>query len=55
MGEWANPRVVQAQFRGIADKNMEQFRQPGKQVILYPDQFRTGDIVAPFEKARGGK
>jgi branched-chain amino acid transport system substrate-binding protein len=54
-GEWANPRVVQAQFRGIADKNMEQFRQPGKQVILYPDQFRTGDIVAPFEKARGGK
>ncbi len=53
-GEWASPRVVQAQFRGIVDKNMEQFRQPGKQVILYPEQFKTGDVVAPFEKARGG-
>jgi branched-chain amino acid transport system substrate-binding protein len=52
-GEWANPRVVQAQFRGVVDKNMEQFRQPGKQVVLYPQQFKTGEVVAPFEKARG--
>jgi branched-chain amino acid transport system substrate-binding protein len=54
-GEWANPRVVQAQFRGVVDKNVDQFRQPGKQVVLYPEQYRTGDLVAPFEKARGGK
>jgi branched-chain amino acid transport system substrate-binding protein len=52
-GEWAQPRVVQAQFRGIVDKNMEQFRQPGKQVVLYPAEYKTGDVVAPFEKARG--
>jgi branched-chain amino acid transport system substrate-binding protein len=52
-GEWANPRVVQAQFRGIKDKDMEQWRQPGKQVVLYPEQYKTGELVAPFEKARG--
>ena len=52
-GEWANPRVVQAQFRGIVDKDMAQFRQTGKQVVLYPPQYKTGDVVAPFEKARG--
>ena len=52
-GEWANPRVVQAQFRGIKDKDMEQWRQPGKQVVIYPEQYKTGDLVAPFEKARG--
>ncbi len=52
-GEWAQPRVVQAQFRGVVDKNMEQFRQPGKQVVLYPPDYKTGDVVAPFEKARG--
>jgi branched-chain amino acid transport system substrate-binding protein len=52
-GEWATPRVVQAQFRGIEDKNMGQFRQTGKQVVLYPPQYKTGDVVAPFEKARG--
>ena len=51
-GEWASPRVVQAQFRGVADKNMEQFRQTGKQVVLYPDAYKTGEVVAPFEKAR---
>ena len=51
-GEWANARVVQAQFRGIVDKNMDQFRQAGKQVVLYPEQYKTGDVIAPFEKAR---
>ena len=43
--------MLQAQFRGIDDKNMEQFRQPGKQVILFPDKLKTGDVVTPFEKA----
>ncbi|MGQ0652810.1 MAG: amino acid ABC transporter substrate-binding protein [Betaproteobacteria bacterium] len=51
-GEWANPRVVQAQFRGVVDKDMEQFRQPAKQVVIYPDAYKTGEVVTPFEKAR---
>src|SRR6185503_7083885 len=54
-GEWANPRVVQAQFRGVADKDMEQFRQPNKQVVIYPDDYKTGDVITPFEKARSAK
>jgi branched-chain amino acid transport system substrate-binding protein len=52
-GEWAQARVVQAQFRGIVDKNVDQFKQPGKQVVLFPEKYKTGDVVAPFEKARG--
>jgi branched-chain amino acid transport system substrate-binding protein len=52
-GEWASPRVVQAQFRGVVDKNVEQFRDPKKFVVLHPEQFKTGDVIAPFEKARG--
>jgi branched-chain amino acid transport system substrate-binding protein len=52
-GEWATARVVQAQFRGVVDKDVEQFRQPGKQVVLYPSQYKTGDVIAPFERARG--
>lgn len=54
-GEWANPRVVQAQFRGVVDKNMEQFRKPGKQVVIYPDEYKTGEVIAPFEKARSSR
>lgn len=52
-GEWATPRVLFTQFRGIADKNLDQFRQPGKQVIVGPDQFKSGDLIWPFEKAHG--
>jgi branched-chain amino acid transport system substrate-binding protein len=54
-GEWANPRVVQAQFRGVVDKDVEQFRKPGKQVVIYPDEYKTGEVIAPFEKAREAK
>jgi len=51
-GEWKQSATLQAQFRGIVDKNMEQFRQPGKQVILFPANLKSGDLVAPFEAAR---
>jgi branched-chain amino acid transport system substrate-binding protein len=43
---------VQAQFRGVVDKDIEQFRKPGKQVILYPDKLKTGNLISPFEAAR---
>jgi branched-chain amino acid transport system substrate-binding protein len=49
-GEWANPRMIYVQFRGIADKDLEQFRQSGKQMIVAPDAFKTGDPV-PFNQA----
>jgi branched-chain amino acid transport system substrate-binding protein len=51
-GEWKESGVVQAQFRGIADKNIEQFRSPGKQVILFPEKMKSGTLIAPFEAAR---
>jgi branched-chain amino acid transport system substrate-binding protein len=51
-GEWKETGVVQAQFRGIKDKNIEQFRSPGKQVILFPEKLKSGDLITPFEAAR---
>ncbi len=51
-GEWADGRALLIQFKGIKDKDIEQFRQPGKQVVLAPAQFKTGEPAFPFEKAR---
>ena len=51
-GEWKESGVVQAQFRGVKDKNMEQFRSPGRQVILFPAKLKSGDLITPFEAAR---
>ena len=39
-------------FRGIVDKNIEQFRSSGKQVILFPEKLKSGDLISPFEAAR---
>jgi branched-chain amino acid transport system substrate-binding protein len=50
-GEWANPRIVYVQFQEIADKNLEQFRSAGKQVIVSPDAFKTGE-ARPFNQGR---
>jgi branched-chain amino acid transport system substrate-binding protein len=50
-GEWADPRILMVQFRGVADKNVEQFRGAGKQVIVAPAEYRTGDVV-PFNAAQ---
>src|SRR5688500_6478345 len=54
-GECANPRVVQALFRGVAGEVMGQCRKSGKQVVVYPDAYKTGDVITPFEKARSAK
>ncbi len=51
VGEWAKPNLVMAQFRGIKGKDLDQFRQQGKQVIIGPAAMKTGEII-PFDKAR---
>ncbi|MFB9266963.1 amino acid ABC transporter substrate-binding protein [Bradyrhizobium erythrophlei] len=51
-GERKETAVLQAQFRGVVDKNMQQFRSSGKQVILFPENLKSGDLIAPFEAAR---
>jgi len=51
-GEWKESRTLQAQFSGVKDKDIEQFRSSGKQVILFPDKLKTGNLISPFEAAR---
>jgi branched-chain amino acid transport system substrate-binding protein len=51
-GEWKETATLMAQFRGVVDKNIEQFRTSGKQVILFPDKLKSGDLIMPFEAAR---
>lgn len=51
-GERKTTATLLAQFRGVVDKNVDQFRTAGKQVILFPEGLKTGDVIVPFEKAR---
>jgi len=54
-GERAKPSVPMVQFRNIADKNLEQWKGLGKQVIVYPPQFKGGEAIVPYDKARAAK
>src|SRR4029077_11799609 len=51
-GERKETATLQAQFRGVKDKDVEQFRSSGRQVILFPEKLKTGDLISPFEAAR---
>jgi branched-chain amino acid transport system substrate-binding protein len=51
-GEWAQPRVVTTQFQGVRDRNLEQFRTPGIQAIVFPEDLKNARPKAPFEAAR---
>jgi branched-chain amino acid transport system substrate-binding protein len=48
-GEWAEPRILTCQFHDIAGTDVEQFKQPGKQVILHPAKSKSGELRVPFE------
>ena len=47
-GEWAEPRILMTQFQKVNGKELGQFDQPGTQVILYPEKFKSGQLVTPF-------
>jgi branched-chain amino acid transport system substrate-binding protein len=50
-GEWAHPRVLEVQFRGIHGHGMEQFTRPETEVILWPKAYQTGTAVTPYQDA----
>lgn len=47
-GEWETSRIVWVQYRGIEGSGLDQFMQPGRQVIVHPPAFRSGDVATPF-------
>jgi branched-chain amino acid transport system substrate-binding protein len=48
-GEWATARLLFAQYQGIVGNDLEQFKQPGKQVILAPMQYKSGTFRYPYK------
>jgi branched-chain amino acid transport system substrate-binding protein len=51
-GEWAEPRVLFVQYRGVQGGDVEQFKHAGKAVILHPVQLRSGQLQVPFEPTK---
>jgi branched-chain amino acid transport system substrate-binding protein len=54
-GERVPDHVITIQFRGLKDKDQEQFRNPARQVVIHPTEDKTGAVIVPFDKARKAK
>jgi len=49
-GEWAKSRMLFVQFRDVQPNNMDQFAKAGKRIVLYPKEWKSGDIVYPYKQ-----
>ena len=51
-GEWAVERTMAAQFQNIKGNTVEDFRDLSTEVVLYPPQYKSGDVIYPYEKVK---
>src|SRR5215469_4812126 len=51
-GEWAESRVLQVQFQHIKGNDVGQFRDISTQVVITPAQYKSGEMIYPYEKAK---
>ncbi|MEQ1479360.1 hypothetical protein, partial [Salmonella enterica] len=52
MGEWSQERLLLVQYQNISGNGLDQFKKPGTQPVLYPPQYKSGNLVYPFEAKR---
>ena len=51
LGEWAEERTLAAQFQNIRGNSIDEFRDTKTEVIVYPPQFKSGEVIYPYENA----
>ncbi len=51
-GEWAEERMLLIQFQNIKSNSIDEFRDLSTEVILYPAQYKSGNLIYPYEKAK---
>src|SRR5438477_8323935 len=51
-GEWVQDRMLLVQFQNIKSNSIDAFRDLSSEVILYPEQYKSGELIYPYEKAK---
>jgi branched-chain amino acid transport system substrate-binding protein len=49
-GEWEKSRILFVQYQGVTGSGVDQFKEPGRAVILYPPEFRSGKFLYPYSE-----
>ncbi len=51
-GEWAAGRPLYVQYRGIKGHDLEEWKQPGKAVVVWPASLKSGEHLYPYNDNR---
>ncbi|HTZ03474.1 MAG TPA: amino acid ABC transporter substrate-binding protein [Xanthobacteraceae bacterium] len=51
-GEWAKSRVFFTQFQHVTGNSMDQFKDTAHENIVWPSDFKTGDLIYPYADAK---
>jgi branched-chain amino acid transport system substrate-binding protein len=51
-GEWTEARVLEVQFQNVKGNDVEQFKDPKTEVVLYPPALKNGNVIYPYADAR---
>jgi branched-chain amino acid transport system substrate-binding protein len=51
-GEWAKSRVFFTQFQNVAGNSLDNFRDTTHEVVVWPDEYKTGNMIYPYTEAR---
>jgi branched-chain amino acid transport system substrate-binding protein len=49
-GEWSEERMLLIQFQNIKSNSVDDFRDLSTEVILYPPQYKSGNLIYPYAK-----
>jgi len=51
-GEWTKNRTLVSQFQHVKTHDVEEFKDFTKQVVVYPPEYKAGDLIYPYSDAR---
>jgi branched-chain amino acid transport system substrate-binding protein len=51
-GEWETSRALFVQYQNIVGNDIDQFRQAGKTVTLFPPAYRSGKFMYPYSEIK---
>jgi branched-chain amino acid transport system substrate-binding protein len=51
-GELAQSRILQVQFQNIQNSDLAQFKDISTEVVVWPTEYESGNLIYPYEKAR---
>ncbi len=51
LGVWAQERTLAAQFQNIKGNSIDEFRDLKTEAIIYPPEFKSGEVIYPYENA----